>query len=81
MKFLAWCWKTSRIKSTQTPKSQPDLRKVINYNLADLAFDKPNTIDLLLGQSVYTHCEVTECQRMNYTANRHDPWLDSLKCR
>ena len=32
-----------------------NLRNFSNYNLADPAFDKPSTIDLLLRQSVYTH--------------------------
>ena len=68
-------------ENQNTQNAATDLWKVRNYNIADPVFDKPSTIELLLGLSVYTHCEVTECQGRNYTANRHDPWSDNLRCR
>ena len=54
-KFFVWCWKISRIKSIQTQIAATGIRKISNYILADRAFDKPNTIDLLFGQSDYTY--------------------------
>ena len=54
-KFFVWCWKISRINSIQTQIAATGIRKISNYNLADRAFDKPNTIVLLFGQSDYTY--------------------------
>ena len=80
-------FKIRLIKENNTDHEHPNtqiaatyLRKVSNYEKRDPAFDKQIAIDHLIGQSVYTHCEVTERQRTNYIANRHDPWLYSLRC-
>ena len=55
--FKVSCAVLENITDHEHPNSQiaaTDLRKVSNYNLADPAFDKTNTIDLLFRQAVQT---------------------------
>ena len=56
--FKVSCVVLENIPDHEHPNTQiaaTHLRKVSNYNLADPVFDKPKTIDFLLGHSVYTH--------------------------